>query len=110
MSQSNETKPRYPKIQVRNRKGAEGKLSVGANMEVLLDGKPLGSANFFKFEVHSRKIAKVTIELYAEVEIDANLPLTLTKVEDTGRKASSGKLVERHTLSSYAPVAIDKKE
>lgn len=99
------------KVQIRNRPGAEGKLSAGANMEVLLDGKRLGGATFVKFEVSTKKIAKVMIELYAEVEIDANLELgEKTLKEETNLTTSNGKPLARYTISSYSPVAIDIKK
>lgn len=108
MSQSNR---RIQKITIRNRDGAEDKLSVGANMQVLLDGEPIRGATFVKFEVHSKKVAKVTIELYAEVEIDANVfEPQVIKVKETNSRTLDGKALARHTLSSYEPVAIDIKK
>jgi hypothetical protein len=58
------------KIQVRNKPGAKGKITVGANTEVLLDGKPLKGAKSIKIQIQAKKVAKVVIELYAEVEAD----------------------------------------
>lgn len=106
MSDSN--KPHFPKIQIRNRAGAEGQLSTGGNVELLLDGKHLGSAYFCKFEVHSRKIAKVIIEMYAEIDIDANLSIDTTNVEETDL-VLHGKPLAIHTLSSYGPTMVTKK-
>lgn len=63
------------KIQVRNKPGAEGKLTTGPNVEVLLDGNNLKGASFLKFEVGAKKVAKVLIELYAEIEVDVNVEL-----------------------------------
>lgn len=107
MSQS---KSKVSKITIRNRPGAEGAITVGANTEILLDGKRLGGASFVKFEVHARKVAKVTIEMYAEVEVEANVPLQIVKEVDTGNVSAKGKTVVRRTLSSYTPTAIDKKK
>lgn len=109
MSQSESSpKSKYPKITIRNREGAEGKLSVGANMEILLDGKRLGSAYFCKFEVHAKKIAKVMIEMYAEVEIDMNTPLAESTRESD--YLVKGKVVPIHTLSNYSPKIIAEKK
>jgi len=68
MSQS-----KVSKITIRNRPGTEGELTRGSNTQLLLDGKPINSAHFVKFEIKSTKLAKVTIELYAEVEVEANV-------------------------------------
>lgn len=105
MSQS-----KIPKITVRNREGAEGKISTGANTEVLLDGKRLGSAYFVKFEVHAKKIAKVTIEMYAEIELEANLPLESKTKESPRLTNLKGKPIGIHTLSNYEPHAIVLKK
>jgi len=96
------------KIQVKNRPGAEGQLTMGANTRILLDGKPLKCAQFFKFEVHCKKMAKVTIELLAEVEIEANVELNATDEETD--LTNNGKPVPRYVLSSYSPVTVDIKE
>lgn len=107
MSQSNKVN----KITIRNRPGAEGKLTVGANTQILFNDQPIGGACFVKFEVHARKVAKVTIEMFAEVEIEANVEeLQVVKEKDTGAITSKGKALVRRTLSSYAPVAIDIKK
>lgn len=80
------SKPTYPLIQIRNRAGAEDQLTTGGNTEVLLDGQVLRSARFVKFEVDSRKIAKVTIELYATVEADLVADLELASAEEITEK------------------------
>lgn len=98
------------KITIRNRPGAEGKISVGSNMEVLLDGKRLGGAYFVKFEVHAKKLAKVTIEMYAEVEVEAEAKLESQVKESKNITNSKGKPIGIHTLSSYSPHAIVHKK
>lgn len=74
------------KVQVRSKPGSEDKLSQGSTTQVLLDGKVLSGARFIKFEVDSRKMAKVTIELYANIELDASLDLELVKTEKISDK------------------------
>jgi hypothetical protein len=96
-----------PKVQVRNRPGSEGALTVGANMEILIDGVPLVGATSLKFEVSATKMAKIYIEMVGEMEIDANIPIEASQSEPTGLVTPEGKQVERWSLGSYSPVAID---
>lgn len=107
MSQS---KSRVNKIQVRNRPGAEGKITVGANTEILLNGERVRGANFIKIEIGAKKVARVMIELYAEVEVDSNFLLKEKVQVKPAMKTSDGKNIALHALSSYDPVAIVKKE
>ena len=44
--------------------------STGFNSHVLLDGKPLKGVTFAKVELKPRNIAKVVIELIADIEVD----------------------------------------
>lgn len=90
------------KIQVRNRPGAEGKITTGANTEVLLDGKKLNGCRFVKIEVDARKVAKVMLELYAEVEVEVESPLDHESTKDSGLLVH-GKPLSVHTISSYSP-------
>lgn len=98
------------KVTIRNRPGAEGKLSVGSNMEVLLDGKRLGGAYFVKFEVHAKKIAKVTIEMFAEVEVEGNFALEKKTKESKKLTDRVGKPVGIHELSNYTPQRMAYKK
>lgn len=93
------------KIQIRNRAGHDGKISVGANMEVLLDGKPLKGVTFFKFEVKTKAIAKVMLEMYAEVDIDANFVIAHNSMEPTDLTINK-KSVALYQLGSYEPKGI----
>lgn len=97
------------KLVIRNCPGSEGQLSKGANMEVLLDGKPIKGATFVKFEVKAAKLAKVVIELYAEVEIEAEVELVKPKkVKTVGQ--SNGKTVAIYELGNYSPGAVVYKD
>lgn len=67
---------KYPVLKVRNKN--PGTVSTGANTEVMLDGKSLPNLSFLKLEFHSRRVTKVTMEMYVDVDIevepgDANL-------------------------------------
>ena len=54
------------KLTVRSK--SPGKVSVGANTEILLDGKPLNGVKFLKIEFHPRRVTKVQLELYVDLE------------------------------------------
>ena len=63
MSQTTKGVPH--KILIRNK--SPGTLSTGQNTEVLLDGKRLKGVCFIKIEVKPRGLAKVLLEMYADV-------------------------------------------
>lgn len=90
------------KIVVRPRIPMEGKVGVGANTEVLIDGIPLKGCSFFKFEAKAGKVNKVYMELFAEVEIETETELTQSEPKDT-KYFKDGKHVSLYTLSSYSP-------
>lgn len=70
------------KISVRPKPGHEGEITRGTNTLVYLDDQLLKGARFIKFEVDSRKVAKVTIELYAQIELeDAYSDLEVVELE-----------------------------
>lgn len=53
-----------------------GEVSKGANTEVYLDGKPLKMVRFLKLEFHARRVTKVQLEMFVdldEVEVDTIL-------------------------------------
>ena len=62
------------RIKVTNKPRSKNKTSHGAVTTVYIDGKPLHGATSFKYEVDARSLGKVTIELFASVEIDTTLP------------------------------------
>jgi len=66
------------KLSIKQRKPG---ISVGANTIVELDGKPLPYVHFLKLEFHSRRVTKVLMEMYVEVEeIDIDTPLAMQEV------------------------------
>lgn len=54
---------KYPLFELRMREGATG-LMTGANTELLMDGKKLGTVTNVKIEVGARSMAKITLEMY----------------------------------------------
>lgn len=98
------------KITIRNRPGTEGHVSKGGNMQVLLDGKPIGGAYFVKFEVHAKKVAKVTIEMYAEVELEADFELENTEKESKDLVDLRGRPVNLYGLQSLFPIGAAYKK
>ena len=103
MSETKPSRAKAHKIEVRRRPGSEGTIQTGATTQIYLDGKLLGGAYFFKFEVHARKVAKVTIEMFAEVEIDAEVALN-----EPAPKDKKGKKLAPFVLSSYSPVQTEE--
>lgn len=101
------TKPH--KIQIRNREGTEGITTKGMNTQVLLDGVPLKSCRSFKFEVEAGEMAKVTIEMYAEVEMEIQADLVQSEPENTDLTIN-GNPVAIYTLSSPFPLTHAQQE
>ncbi len=73
--------PKYPVLKIRNK--APGTCSTGANTVVELDGKKLPMLSFLKLEFHSRRVTKVTMEMFVDVDIEVepgDAHLTVKKV------------------------------
>lgn len=94
MTSTQSLKPKYPTLVLRTKDRT--KPPVGANVELLVDGKRIPYACAVKFEAHARKISKITIEMYGYAEIEAMgdlythiIPLKGKKVKGArrGRKA-----------------------
>lgn len=72
---------KFPVLKVRNK--YPGTLSTGANTEVELDGIKLPTLSFLKLEFHSRKVTKVTMEMFVAVDVEiepGDATLTIKKV------------------------------
>lgn len=67
---STESNKNYPKITVRQRPGTEDSMMVGANTEVLLNGKKLPYTKSLQFAVNAKGVATVKLEMYANVEVE----------------------------------------
>ena len=61
------------KIELRDKRKPEernGQPTVGANCEILIDGKPLEGVIGIKVEVDAQSVAKVTIEMIGDLAVD----------------------------------------
>jgi hypothetical protein len=77
-----------------------GSISTGANTLITLDDKPLNGVSFVKIECKARSVAKVTLEMY--VELDAELETMFGNV--TPQSITVGDQI--YVLSQYHPAAI----
>jgi hypothetical protein len=114
MSQTdNEKTPKksFPhKVTLRNRPDAVGRTSVGANMQLLIDDKPI-HASFVKIEVKASRVAKVQIELFAEVEAEVFAALQESKKLKTPFvRTGTGKQLAIYELGNYSPKEIAPTE
>lgn len=88
------------KLVVKNKN--PGSVSTGANTEVTLDGVPLRGVSFLKLEFKAAKTAKVIMEMYCDVEVQADINFTSEMP-----KAQTVKIGERiYTLTEYMAVGI----
>lgn len=99
-------KMKVHKLRIKNKPDREGKLSTGATMEVTLDGQPLRGVSFFKFEVKAAGVAKVMIEMFAEVDVEVEAALDKKKLKGTGYKTSNGKALGIYELGNFHPKEI----
>lgn len=60
------------KIEVKSK--SPNQLSTGANTEVFIDGIKANYVKSFKYEVDSRGLGVATVEYYANVTLDSNVP------------------------------------
>ena len=67
---------KFHKVTIRQKAGTEGRPMTGSNVELLLDGRPWRGVSKISLEVGAGSVAKVTAEMYAEVDADGNV-LTL---------------------------------
>lgn len=96
------------KLVIRNK--APGTLSSGANTEVLLDGKPLKSVSFLKVEVKPAKMTKVTLEMYCDVELEADVEMEpVQEIEDPTNYTLIGDTVYTVGRFESAGIAIPVK-
>ena len=67
------------KVAIRNK--APGTISTGANTELTIDGIPMRCVSFVKIEIKARNVAKMTMEMYVDIEdIQLDTPLEVTKI------------------------------
>lgn len=67
------TKRSYPLLEIRQKEGTESSIMVGANTQLLLDGKPLKGAQAVTFEVNARGIAKATVTLIGRFKVSGKV-------------------------------------
>jgi hypothetical protein len=104
-------KPTKPhKIQIRNKEGSEEMTTKGMNCQVLLDGEPVKFCKSFKFEVEAGGMGLVTMQMYAEVEMDVVSELEKSESEPVGTIESEGKQMNLYTLSSPFPLVAVETE
>lgn len=60
------------KIEVINKNPDQ--VSVGGNTKVLIDGVEMTGVKSFKYEIDASSVGVVTIEYYADVSINSNVP------------------------------------
>ena len=62
------------KIEVKNKSGHEGQISKGMNTQIYIDGEPARGVKSFKYEVNAAGIGIATLEYYADVVVESNVP------------------------------------
>ena len=60
-------KNKVHKFELKPVKGAEGRIAVGANMRLFMDGKLVKGVTSVNFDVQAGKIAKVRLELVGQI-------------------------------------------
>jgi hypothetical protein len=91
------------KLCIKNR--APGTISTGANTEVTLDGQRVPGISFLKLEFKPKNIVKVTMEMYCEVEVEADVQLEQTAT-NLYEEYKIGEAI--YVLSKYETIGIPK--
>lgn len=99
------------KIEVRQKPEMSGNnIQTGASTQVFMDGQLLRGVSFFKFEVKAAGVAKVTMEMFADVDIEVETALPHKELKGTGYKKIDVQGKERalavYEISSYSPKQI----
>lgn len=58
-----------PKIELRKKKRAKGKILTGMNCEVYVDGKKLRGVTGYNLEINANGVAKVTLEMVGDISV-----------------------------------------
>lgn len=104
MSQTNKS---VPMLKVRQRTSAQSKVATGANVEIFLDDKKLNNISFLKIDLKAAKVAKVTMEMY--VQLDVDLPINEMieqKIASVEGYTMDGKPLAIKTIGNYEPIGI----
>ncbi len=91
-------------VTIRKKAGVKN-LMTGMNTEVLLDGVPLLGATAVYFHVNAREPARVTIEMFADVEIEGEMEVD--KVEPAQAPASEPEPVTPPKPIAYNPNLLE---
>jgi len=68
-----------PKLVIRNKTPG---LSTGMNVEVFLDDKKLTTLSFLKIELKAKRVAKVMMEMYVELDVEMEAHPEIRTIED----------------------------
>lgn len=63
------------KFLITQKPGSDDEIMRGSNVQVFMDGEPVLGISSIAFRVDARGIAKLKIEMYANVEIDGVIEL-----------------------------------
>ena len=95
---SNTLEPKFHKIEIFNKN--PGEVMSGRSTKVLIDGKPLKGCCSFRFVVDAQSIAKVYLELVADVSILADVEIV--DVQGSLKDATHGVDWSNHKFSQEA--------
>lgn len=70
---------KLPLLEIRQRAGSKG-VMVGANTELLIDGKPVRNAKSVKFEVSAMGVATATITLVGRFKVAGKIKTNKVKL------------------------------
>lgn len=82
-------KAKYPTVTIRTKDRA--RPPVGANTEVLIDGKRVPFCHSAKFQATARGISRITLEMYGYGEIEAMGVYTQKIIPLKGKKVRRGR-------------------
>ena len=72
------------KIEVKNK--SKNHVSTGANTEIYIDGQLAKGVKSFKYEDNAGGVGVVTIEYYADVQIESNIDEIVTNAVMLGEE------------------------
>jgi len=99
-----ENKTKTQKIKVCKRPDS-GELTSGFNCQVFLDDVPLKFVKSLRFEVEAGSMAKVTMVMYGDFDLEIDTELEKSEPTSTDY-VSNGKPVNLYTLSSPFPAFV----
>ena len=91
-----------PKLKIYNKN--PGTISTGANTVVELDGNKLPLVSFLKLEIKPRGVAKLTVEMYVDVDVEIEQELLHTTT-----RTLKGDSYPKYVLAKYEAVIPAQK-